>query len=403
MNGGEKMNREDFPMLKNDLIYFDNGATTLKPKYVIDEISNYYENYSANSHRGDYDISRKVDELYEKTRDIVKEFINASKREEIIFTKGTTESMNMIVFGFMKNYLQKGDEILITKTEHASNVLPWFTLEEELGVKVKYIPLVDNLVTIDKVKDSITDKTKVISLAWVTNTIGDVRPIKEITKIAHDNNILMCVDGAQSVPHIKTDVKDIDIDFLAFSAHKMLGPTGVGVLYGKYEYLNQMLPINYGGGMNSFFESDKTLEYKELPLRLEAGTMNISGIIAFRKAIEYLNNIGMDKINQYEYELKKYLIKRLKEIDNVTVYNENTTSGIVLFNIDNIFSEDTSSYLNHYHICVRAGNHCAKMVKDEIKIKNTCRISLYLYNTKEEIDRFIEVMKGNKDIFKVIL
>ena len=397
------MNREDFPMLKQNIIYFDNGATTLKPKCVIDEITNYYENYGANSHRGDYDISKKVDDLYESTRDLVREFINANNRREIVFTKGTTESMNMIIFGFMKNYLKKDDEVLITKTEHASNVLPWFTLEKKLGIKVKYIPLDNNLVTLDNVRNSINENTKVISLAWITNTIGDERPIKEITKLAHDNNILMVVDGAQSVPHMKTDVKDVDIDFLSFSAHKMLGPTGVGILYGKYELLNQMLPINYGGGMNSFFESDKTLEYKELPLRLEAGTMNISGILGFRKAIEYLNKIGMENINNYEHELKKYLLKRLKEVDNVTVYNANTDSGIVLFNINNIFSEDTSQYLNHYHICVRAGNHCAKMVKDEIKIKNTCRISLYLYNTKEEIDRFIEVMKGNKDIFKVIL
>ncbi len=403
MNGGEIMNREDFPMLKNDLIYFDNGATTLKPQCVINEITNYYENYSANAHRGDYDISRKVDELYEKTRDDVKEFINANKREEIIFTKGTTESMNMIIFGFMKNYLQKDDEVLITKTEHASNVLPWYTLEKEIGIKVKFIPLEDYEVTIDNVKKSINDKTKVISLAWVTNTIGDIRPIKEITKVAHENNILMVVDGAQSVPHFKTDVLDTDIDFLAFSAHKMLGPTGVGVLYGKMDYLEQMLPLNYGGGMNSFFESDKSLEYKPLPYRLEAGTMNISGILGFRKALSYLNEIGMDKITNYEHELKDYLVKRLREIDNIEVYNENTKSGIVLFNINNIFSEDTSQFLNHYHVCVRAGNHCAKMVKDELIIKNTCRISLYFYNTKEEIDKFINIMKGNKDIFKVII
>ena len=403
MNGGDKMNREDFPMLKHDYIYFDNGATTFKPICVIDEVTNYYENYSVNSHRGDYDLSKKVDELYEETRECVRKFINASDTKEVIFTKGTTESMNMIVFGFMKNYLQPGDEVLITKTEHASNVLPWFTLEKELGIKVKYIPLVNYEVVLDKVKESITDKTKVISLAWITNTIGDVRPIKEITKLAHENNILMVIDGAQGVPHLKTDVKDLDIDFLAFSAHKMLGPTGVGVLYGKYEYLNQMLPINYGGGMNSFFESDKTLEYKELPLRLEAGTMNISGILGLREAISYLESIGMENITNYEHELKKYLVSELEKIDNVTIYNKNTTSGIVLFNINDIFAEDTSNYLNHYHICVRAGNHCAKMVKDEIGIKNTCRISLYFYNTKEEIDKFIQVMKGNKDIFKVII
>ena len=397
------MNREDFPMLKKDIIYFDNGATTFKPKCVIDEINNYYENISVNAHRGDYDLSRKVDELYEETRDIVKEFINANKREEIIFNKGTTEGMNMVVFGFMKNFLKPGDEVLITKTEHASNVLPWFTLEKEMGIVVKYIPLVDNVVTIDKVKESITDKTKVISLAWITNTIGDIRPMKEISRLAHDNNILVVCDGAQGVPHLKTDVQELDIDFLCFSAHKMLGPTGVGVLYGKYEYLNQMLPINYGGGMNSFFESDKSLEYKELPLRLEAGTMNISGILGFKEAIKYLEQIGMENITNHEHELKKYLISELEKIDNVTIYNKHTESGILLFNINNIFSEDTSAYLNHYHICVRAGNHCAKMVKDELNIKNTCRVSLYLYNTKEEIDKFIEVMKGSKEIFKVII
>lgn len=397
------MNREDFPMLQNDLIYFDNGATTFKPKCVIDKTVDYYSNYCANCHRGDYDISQKVDYLYEEARDVVKEFINASCREEIVFTRGATDSLNMIVFGYMKKFLKKGDEVLITKTEHASNVLPWFKLEREIGIKVNYIPLDNNIVTFENVKKSLTCKTKVVSLAHVTNTIGDIRPIEKITNLAHLHGILVVVDGAQSVPHMKTDVINSDIDFLAFSAHKMLGPTGVGVLYGKKELLEKMDPISYGGGMNNVFESDKTTEYKELPLRLESGTMNIAGILAFREAIMYLQNVGMDNIRQHELELKQYLLKRLEEIENVTVYNKNTDSGIVLFNIDDIFSEDTSQFLNHYHICVRAGNHCAKMVKDEIKIKNTCRISLYLYNSKQEIDQFIEVMKGNKDIFKVIL
>lgn len=397
------MKREDFPMLEKDIIYFDNGATTLKPRCVIDEVTNYYENYSANAHRGDYDISKIVDDKLDEVRECVRDFINARDAKEIIFTKGTTESMNMIVFGFMKNYLKKGDEVLITKTEHASNVLPWYTLEKELGIKIKFIPLDNYKVTLENVKKSINENTKVISLAHVSNTIGDERPIKEITKLAHNHNILIVVDGAQSVPHLKTDVIDTDIDFLAFSAHKMLGPTGVGVLYGKFEYLNQMLPINYGGGMNSFFESDKTLEYKELPLRLEAGTLNLSGILAFQKAIEYLKDIGMDNINKYILDLREYLIKRLKDISEVQIYNEDIKGAIVLFNIKNIFAEDTSNYLNHYHICVRAGNHCAKMVKDEIDVKNTCRISLYFYNTKEEVDKFIEVMKGCRDIFKVII
>ena len=233
MNGGDSVNRTDFPMLNNDLIYFDNGATTFKPQCVIDKTVDYYSNYCANCHRGDYDISQKVDKMFEETRDLVKRFINARYREEIIFTKGATDSLNMIAFGFMKNYLQKGDEVLITKTEHASNVLPWFKLEKEIGIKVNYMPLDENVLTYESVKKSLTNKTKVISIAHVTNTIGDIRPINEICELAHNHGILVVVDGAQSVPHMKTDVIDSDVDFLAFSSHKMLGPTGVGVLYGK--------------------------------------------------------------------------------------------------------------------------------------------------------------------------
>lgn len=397
------MNRDDFLMLNNDYIYFDNGATTFKPNSVVNRVVDYYTKYTANSHRGDYDLSQKVDYLYEETRDKVKDFINASSSKEIIFTSGTTMSLNMIVFGFMKYYLQKGDEVLITKAEHASNVLPWLELEKEIGIVVKYIPLKDLKVDLETVKNCITEKTKVISLAYITNVIGDIRPIKEIAKLIHENNGLIVVDGAQSVPHIKTDVIEDDIDFLAFSAHKMLGPTGTGVLYGKYIYLDKMKPIFYGGGMNSRFESTKEIEYKTLPLRLEAGTQNISGVLGLSASIDYLNNIGMNKIHEYELELKNYLLEKLKSIDNITVYNKNTDSGIVVFNIDNIFSEDTSRYLNHYHIFVRAGNHCTKMVKDELGIKNTCRISFYLYNTKEEIDKLIEVLKNNKDLYEIIL
>ena len=398
------MNREDFPMLNQDYIYFDNGATTFKPNKVIQSVVDYYTKYTANSHRGDYDLSQKVDYLYESTRDVVKNFIKANNSKEIIFTSGTTMSLNMIVFGFMKYFLKPGDEVLITKAEHASNVLPWLELEKEIGIVVKYIPLDDkHKVTIENVKNSITKNTKVISLAYVTNVIGDVRPIKEIASLIHDNNGLIVVDGAQSVPHIKTDVAYDDIDFLAFSGHKMLAPTGIGVLYAKEKYLELMKPISYGGGMNSRFESNKEVEYKELPLRLEAGTQNIAGVLGLQAAIKYIEEIGIDKIHEHEMELKNYLLTKLKEIDNIEIYNQESDSGIIVFNIKNIFSEDTSRYLNHYHICVRAGNHCTKMVKDEIGIKNTCRISFYLYNTKEEIDKLIEVLKDNKKIYEVIL
>ncbi len=398
------MNREDFPMLNQDYIYFDNGATTFKPNKVIQSVVDYYTKYTANSHRGDYDLSQKVDYLYESTRDVVKNFIKANNSKEIIFTSGTTMSLNMIVFGFMKYFLKAGDEVLITKAEHASNVLPWLELEKEIGIVVKYIPLDDkHKVTIENVKNSITKNTKVISLAYVTNVIGDVRPIKEIASLIHANDGLIVVDGAQSVPHIKTDVAYDDIDFLAFSGHKMLAPTGIGVLYAKEKYLELMKPISYGGGMNSRFESNKEVEYKELPLRLEAGTQNIAGVLGLQAAIKYIEEIGIDKIHEHEIELKNYLLTKLKEIDNIEIYNQESDSGIIVFNIKNIFSEDTSRYLNHYHICVRAGNHCTKMVKDEIGIKNTCRISFYLYNTKEEIDKLIEVLKDNKKIYEVIL
>ena len=398
------MNREDFSMLKKDIIYFDNGATTFKPKKVINKVVDYYENYTANAHRGDYDISMQVDGEYESTREVVRKFINAKDKEEIVFTSGTTESMNMIVFSFMKQYLQAGDEVLITKTEHASNVLPWFELEKEIGIVIKYIPLnKDQKVELEALKSVVTEKTKVVSIAYVTNVIGDVRPITEISKYLHSLDILLVVDGAQSVPHRKTDVIKDNIDFLAFSAHKMLGPTGVGVLYGKKKYLEKMKPFKYGGGMNSSFESNKEIEYKEVPLKLEAGTMNIAGVLGLKEAILYLQTIGMDKIEEHEKELKKYALLKLKEIPNITVYNETTESGIITFNMDKIFAEDTSKYLNYYHICVRAGNHCSKMVKDEIIVKNTCRISFYLYNTKEEIDKFIEVLKHSSNIYDIIL
>lgn len=398
------MNREDFLMCKDALIYLDNGATTFKPKQVINKVVDYYTNYTANCHRGDYDISQKVDFEYESTREVVRKFINADSREEIIFTSGTTESLNMIIFSFMRHYLKKGDEVLITKAEHASNVLPWFELEKEMGIVVNFIPLTrDYKVTLDNVKAVTTNKTKVISLAYITNVIGDVRPIKEISEFAHQNNILLCVDGAQSVPHMKTDVLRDDIDFLAFSAHKMLGPTGVGVLYAKKKFLEVMPPFKYGGGMNIKFESTKELEYKEVPLRFEAGTQNIAGVLGLKAAIEYIESIGIEKIREHEIKLREYLIKRLKEVFNVTVYNEASESGIVIFNLDKIFAEDTANYLNHYHICVRAGNHCTKMIKDDLGVKNTCRISLYLYNTFEEIDKLIDVLKNSKNIYDIIL
>jgi len=397
------MHRDDFPILKKDIIYFDNGATTMKPQVVIDTVVDYYSNYTANAHRGDYDNSLKVDIKYEEVRTKVKNFINCNSEKEVIFTSGTTDSLNMVIFGYMKYYLKAGDEVLITKAEHASNILPWLELEKELGIKVNYIPLDDHLVTLENIKQSINDKTKVISLAHVTNVLGDTRPILEIGSLCKENNILFVVDGAQSVPHMKVDVNELNIDFLAFSAHKMLGPTGVGVLYGKEELLEHMKPIKFGGGMNTSFASTKEAEYKSLPSRLEAGTPNIAGVIGMGAAIDYLENIGMDNITKYERNLKEYFLNKVKDIPEIVIYNKNIPGSLVAFNIDGVFSQDTAVYLNHYHICVRAGNHCAKMLKEDILVKNTCRVSFYLYNTEEEIDRLVDVLKNSKDIFKIVL
>lgn len=398
------MNRKDFPMLTKDIIYFDNGATTLKPYAVIDKIVDYYENYSANAHRGDYDISLKVDMAYENTRELVKKFINARYTKEIIFTSGATQSLNMIANGFFSQYLEPDDEIIITKSEHASNVIPWFNLVQKCQAKIKYVELDKNhKVTLSNLQKQITSKTKVISLAAITNVVGDIRPIKEICQIAHQKNIFVVVDGAQSVPHSLTDVQELDCDFLAFSAHKMCGPTGVGVLYGKIELLEHMVPQNFGGGMNETFDNEDSVFLKELPTRLEAGTPNIAGVIGLGAAIEYLQDIGINKIASYEKELKSYFIEKLKLIPHIKLINPDSDSGIIAFNVDGIFSQDVACYLNKYHICVRAGNHCAKILKDEVGVTNTCRISLYFYNTKAEIDYVIELLKDKDKIIREMI
>ena len=398
------MNREDFKILENNLIYFDNGATTLKPKVVRDAIIKYYDKYSANAHRGDYKISAMVDELYEGTRDKVAKFINAKEKSEIVFTSGTTNGMNMIAFGFFKNYLKKDDEVLITLSEHASNIIPWFILQKEIGIKVKYIELNDkNEVTVDNVKKAITNKTRVISLAIVTNVIGDERPIKDIAKVAHNNDILMVVDAAQGAAHSKIDVQDMDIDFMAFSGHKLYGPTGIGVLYGKFDLLDKVMPLNYGGGMNAMFTKDGYVELREIPTRLEGGTPNIEGVIGLNAAISYVEEIGIDKISKYEKDLRKYLISELSKLDFIEIYNKDNDTNIVAFNIKGVFAQDTAIYLDKYNICVRAGNHCAKILDNVFNISNTVRISLSFYNNKEEIDLLINVLKNSENIWKEIL
>ena len=388
--------KNDFKILNTGLIYLDNGATTLTPNIVIEKMNDYYNNYNSNIHRGDYKISLKASDEYENVRNLVKEFINAKSNKEIVFTSGVTESLSMIIYGYFMNHLNKGDEVLITKGEHASNVLPWFDLENKIGIKVNYISLNgDYTFSIDNLIKAITPNTKVLSIAEITNVIGDIRDIKEITRICHEKGIKVVIDAAQSVGHKKIDVQDTDVDFLGFSAHKMLGPTGVGVLYGKEELLNELDSFKKGGGTTISFDNPNEIVYKELPYKLEAGTPNIAGVIGLGEAIKYINNIGIDNIEKHIYDLKEYLVSKTENIPNLIIYNKNVKGSTFVFNIDKIFSQDTAIYLDKHNICVRAGDHCDKKLKDEINATNTVRVSFYIYNTKEDIDKLVEVLNNN--------
>lgn len=391
---------EQFVMKKKNLIYFDNAATTFKPVKVINKELEYLTEYTANSHRGDYNISFKVDDEIDNTRDLVAKFINAKHKDEIIFTANTTDSLNMVINGFFGYYLNEGDEVILTKSEHASNILPWLMLKFQKGIKIKYAKLNENNeLTLESIKKEITKKTKVISIAEVTNVVGDARPIKEITSLAHKHGIYVVIDGAQSVPHKKVDVTETDVDFLAFSAHKMCGPTGVGILYGKKELLSKIVPTKFGGGMNESYD-DTNIELVSLPYRLEAGTPNISGIIAFSEAIKFLSEIGMENIERTENYLRRYLIRELKKLPYIKIYNEQSTSSTVLINIEGITSGDLGLYLNTKNICVRSGRHCVKMLKEESEFTDTVRISLYFYNTYEEIDELIKALSKLDEIEK---
>lgn len=395
--------RKDFPMLNgkkmhgHSLIYFDNGATTLKPQMVIDTVCDYLTHYSGNAHRGDYDLSHEVDEQYENAREIVQQFIHAKRKEEIVFTSGSTDSLNLVAYGYGKTHLQAGDEILLTVAEHASNTLPWFDIASEVGAVVRYIDLDEKgRLTLDNVKKAMTNKTKILAIAEVTNVLGYKAPMKDICTYAHEHGAIVVADGAQSVPHQKTDVIDTDVDFLAFSGHKMCGPTGVGVLYGKYELLCETKPTRLGGGSNSRYNSCGVVTLKNPPYKFEAGTPNIEGVIGLGSAVTYVSSLNMNDIEAYEKELRTYCIEKMKKLDNVEIYNADST-GAIAFNIKGVFSQDAASLFNTYGIAVRAGQHCAKILDEFLNVSSTLRVSFYFYNTKEEIDQFIEVCKKGDD------
>lgn len=386
--------RKDFPMIENnpDLVYLDSAATSLKPQCVIDAVVDFYAKHTSNVHRGDYRVAEINDKLYDGTRNLVAELIHCDK-DEVVYTHNVSHSLNQIAFG-LKSMLKKGDTVLITYAEHASNVLPWFALQKEIGINIEYIETDNEAnITIDTFKKAMHEGVKVVSVAEVTNVLGSIQPVKEMCEIAHSYGAYMIVDGAQSVPHMKVDVKDLDVDFLGFSAHKMCGPSGVGILYGKKKLLDAMKPVFYGGDMNARFNKDGEMLLKDTPVKFEAGTPNIEGVIGTGAAIQYLLSIGLDNIHEYEKELRAYAIDKLSQLDNIEIINPDNLYGPIDFNAKGVFAQDAAGFLASKNIAVRSGNHCAKILHNIIHTDQSIRASLYFYNTKEEIDRFVEACK----------
>lgn len=396
--------REDFPMFKNyplmqgkRFAYLDNGATTFKPYPVIEAENSYYLRLNANTHRGDYDLASAADKAYLQARKTVAKFINAESENEVVFTAGDSMSMNIAAYGLV-SLLSEGDEILLSEEEHASNVLPWEQFGKQKGVKIRYIPLTEEgRITVENVRKTMTEKTKIISLAQVSNVLGYVVPIKEIAALAHEHGAYMVVDGAQSVPHMKVDVQDLGCDFLAFSGHKMVGPSGIGVLYGKKELLDKIPPLLTGGGMNARFDKEGNVTYEEAPYKFEAGTQNVAGALGLAAACDYLSSIGFDAIGAQERKLRKRLVERMEKNDSVVIYNPGAESGIVTFNVKGVFAQDEGTLLNSYGIAVRSGLHCAKLLPDFLKTYGTVRASIYFYNDEQDVDQLADALDKKGD------
>jgi len=398
--------RKDFPILKRKvngkpLVYLDNAATSQKPKIVIDSLTNYYEKYNANVHRGIHKLSEEATQAYEETRKKIAKFINAKSEKEIIFTKNTTEAINLVMYSFGMQ-LKSGNEIISSVMEHHSNIVPWQFLQN-FGIKLKFVDInEDGTLNIEDYEKLITEKTKLIAVVHVSNVLGTINPIKEISRIAHKNNALLLVDAAQSVPHMKVDVQAMDCDFMAFSAHKMLGPTGVGVLYGKREILEGIKPFLYGGDMIREVSLYET-KYNEVPWKFEAGTPNIADVIAFGAAIDYLEKIGMKNVEKHERDLTKYALRKLSKIKNLEIYgpeNPDQRIGVISFNLKNIHPHDVASILDQEGIAIRSGHLCAQPLMKRLNIQAAARASFYLYNTKEEINKLAAALLKTKKVFK---
>ena len=399
--------REDFPILKrkinnHPLIYLDNAATTQKPKQVIDAIKDFYENYNANVHRAIHTLSQESSELYENAHEEVAKFINADGMEEIILVRGTTEAINLVAYAWGLRNLESEDEVLVTLMEHHSNIVPWEMLSKIKGFQVKYAEVNDDgTLNYESFENAISDKTKIVCLAHVSNVTGVITDVKRVAKIAHEYGALILVDAAQSVPHLPVDVKDLDIDFLAFSGHKMLGPTGIGALYGKRGILEEMEPFHGGGSMIKEVTFNTmtrrcSISLNDLPWKFEGGTPNICGGVGLMAAVRYLNDIGMENVKEHEGILTEYAMRRMQECEKVKIYGPEDASvkcGILPFGVEGLSSHDVALFLDSYGIMIRSGFHCAQPLHEKFGLKSSARASFYIYNTREEIDRLIEALK----------
>ncbi|MBC8490192.1 MAG: cysteine desulfurase [Bacteroidetes bacterium] len=405
MNFDIKKIRKDFPALHQEiygkpLVYLDNAATTLKPQVVIDSITNYYSTINSNVHRGVHYLSQQATEEFENTRENIRKYINARNTHEIIFTKGTTESINLMAYSFGKKFLSQGDEVIISELEHHANIVPWQMICEEKRAKLKVIPINNNgELILEKFKDLITKKTKIVSVSHISNALGTVNPIKAIIDIAHQHDIPVMIDGAQGIVHEKIDVQELDCDFYCFSSHKMYGPMGVGILFGKEEYLEEMPPYQTGGEMIKTVTFEKTT-FNELPFKFETGTPNVADVIGFGSAIDYIKKIGIENIIRYEEELLKYATQMLCGIQGLRIYGEaKKKAGVISFLLKDIHPYDAGIIIDKLSIAVRTGQHCAQPVMDRFGIPGTIRASFAFYNTKEEVDKLVEAILKVQEMF----
>ncbi len=385
--------KEDFPIFKNrDIAYLDSGATAQKPQIVIDAINNFYDKFNANPHRGAYTLSVEATAVYEDTRAKIAKFINAKHPEEIIFSKNASESLNLLAYSYGLDNLKKGDDVVISIMEHHSNLVPWQFVTQKTGSELKYMYINDEFeLSKEEIESKIIDNTKIVGITHVSNVLGTINNVKEIIKYAHKKGAVVIVDASQSIPHMKIDVQDLDADFLVFSGHKMFAPLGIGVLYGKRELLNKMNPFLMGGDMIEYVYEQKTT-FAPLPNKFEAGTQNVEGVVGLGAAIDYINSIGYDKIQEHDREIVEYAREKLSKLDYLDIYmtpNAENHSAVISFNIKGVHPHDVASILDSENVCVRSGNHCAQPLMRFLDIDSTCRASFYIYNTKEDVDRLV--------------